>query len=108
MIDDATEKPKHQTASLYDILPADPQKPLNPPGQWNHSRLYVRGNHVEHWLNGKKVLEYEAGSPALKAAIAQSKFKAVPNFDKKVVGPILLTDHGDECWFRNVKVLNLP
>ena len=107
MIDDAAkdaQSPKHKTATLYDILTTMPDKPLHPPGEWNTSRLVVKGNQVEHWLNGKKVVSYEAGSPELKAAIAQSKFRNIPDFDKKEVGPILLTDHQDECWFRNIKI----
>jgi hypothetical protein len=109
MIDDAVEEggAKRQTASLYDILPPKKNKPLKPVGEWNHSRILVRGNHVEHWLNGAKVLEYEIGSPKLKAAIAQSKFKDVKKFCEKVRGHILLTDHNDEASFRNVKILEL-
>lgn len=109
MIDDAIdEPPKNQTASLYDILP--PTKPglQKPIGEWNHSRILVQGKHVEHWLNGTRVLEYELGSPELKAAIAQSKFKAVKDFGEKVKGHILLTDHSDEASFRNLKILELP
>jgi hypothetical protein len=95
------------TASFYDVLPPDPKKPLNPPGQWNRSRVLVQGNHVEHWLNGKKVLEYELGSPAVMAAVQQSKFKSVKGFGTKVRGHILLTDHQDECWFRQIKIREL-
>src|SRR5206468_4991183 len=60
------------------------------------------------WLNGKKVLEYELGSAALKAAVAKSKFKNAPGFGEKIKGHIMLTDHGDECWFRNIKIRELP
>jgi len=108
MIDDAIEEPlKKQTASLYDILPPKKNKPLKAVGEWNHSRILVRKNHVEHWLNGAKVLEYELGSPKLKAAIAQSKFKETDDFCEKIKGHILLTDHVDEAWFRNVKIREL-
>ncbi len=110
MIDDAivAENPRQSTASFYDVLPPDPEKPLNPVGEWNHSRVLVEGNHVEHWLNGKKVLEYELGSPELKAAIAQSKFKKAPGFADKIKGPILLTEHHDEASYRNIKIRELP
>ncbi|MEO6036362.1 MAG: DUF1080 domain-containing protein, partial [Verrucomicrobiota bacterium] len=109
MLDDAVEEaPKNQTASLYDILPPTKLKLQKPIGEWNHSRVLVQGNHVEHWLNGTKVLEYELGSPELKAAIAQSKFKAVKDFGEKVKGHILLTDHSDEASYRNIKILELP
>ncbi len=110
MIDDAivAGKPRQSTASFYDVLAPDPQKPLKPVGEWNHSRVLVQGNHVEHWLNGKKVLEYELGSPELKAAIAKSKFKTTPGFADKIKGPILLTEHHDEASFRNIKIRELP
>lgn len=96
--------PHRQTASFYDVLPPKADKPLKPVGEWNHSRVLVQGNHVEHWLNGAKVLEYELGSDAVKAAVAKSKFKNIADFGTKVRGHILLTDHNDECWFRNVKL----
>lgn len=108
MIDDAIEIPPiRQTASLYDILPPKKNKPLKPVGEWNHSRILVQGNHVEHWLNGAKVLEYELGSAELRAAIAQSKFKDVKDFGEKIEGHILLTEHNDEAWFRNIKIRGL-
>jgi hypothetical protein len=108
MIDDALIKnPKGSTASFYDVLPPRADKPLNPPGEWNHSRVLVKGTHVEHWLNGTKVVEFELGSPAVKAAVAESKFKDVPGFGDPTKGHILLTDHGDEAWYRNIKIRNL-
>jgi hypothetical protein len=109
MIDDATIKnPKQQTASFYDVLPPRPHAPMKLAPEINHSRVVVRGNHVEHWLNGEKVLEYECGSPELLAAVAKSKFREVPDFGKKIAGHLLLTDHNDEAAFRNVKVRELP
>jgi hypothetical protein len=108
MIDD-TQAPdaKHSTASFYDVLPPRADKPLKPPGEINHSRVLVRGNHVEHWLNGAKVLEYELGSNEVKAAVAKSKFKSVPGFGTKIKGHILLTEHHDEASFRNIKIREL-
>ncbi len=99
---------KRQTASFYDVLPPKEDKPLKPPGEWNHSRVLVQGNHVEHWLNGAKVLEYELGGEQVKTGVAASKFKNVAGFGTKLKGHILLTDHQDECWFRNVKIRELP
>ena len=108
MIDDATApEAKHKTASFYDVLPPDAKKPLKKPGQWNQSRVLVRGNQVEHWLNGRKVLAYELGSDAVKQAVAKSKFKDVPGFGTSVAGHLLLTDHNDEASFRSIKLLNL-
>ncbi len=93
-----------QTASFYDVLPPAKDKPSKPIGEWNASRVVVQGNTVQHWLNGAKVLEYVLGSDAVKEAVAKSKFKKVEDFGTKVTGHILLTDHNDECWFRNVKL----
>jgi hypothetical protein len=108
MIDDKDEKVgKHSTASFYEVLPPASELPPHPPGQWNHSRVLVRGNHVEHWLNGKKVLEYELGSPEVLAAVQKSKFKAVPGFGTKIRGHILLTYHNDPVSYRNIKIREL-
>lgn len=99
--------PKQLTASFYAVLAPSPP-PIKPPGEVNRSRVLVRGNHVEHWLNGVKVLEYECGSEVVKAAIATSKFKDKAGFGDKVRGHILLTDHTSKTWFRNVKIRELP
>ncbi len=102
--DGVTKGPIRQTASLYDVLPPSPEKQLKPPGEWNTSGIIVRGNNVEHWLNGKQVLAYEFGSDSLKAGIAKSKFKGMATFGVKTTSPILLQDHNDELAFRNIKV----
>jgi hypothetical protein len=99
--------PRRQTAAFYDVLPPAANKRLNPPGQWNASKIVVRGRHVEHRLNGDRVLAYELGSPEVKAALAQSKFAKEPGFGDKIVGRLMLTYHSDECWFRNLKVREL-
>lgn len=96
--------PHRQTASFYDVLPPAQDKPLKPVGEWNLSRILIKGDHVEHWLNGAKVLAYDLGSDEVKAGLAKSKFKGIPDFGTKVEGHIMLTYHGDECWFRNVKI----
>jgi hypothetical protein len=100
---DAKIGPHRQTAALYDVLPAA-NRPLKPAGEWNTSRIVVHGNDVEHWLNGTKVLSYTLDSPALKAAIAKSKFKDIERFGKPQDGLILLQDHGDAVCYRNVKI----
>jgi len=99
--------PHRQTGSFYDVIPPKAGKPINPVGDWNSSRVLVKGNHVEHWLNGAKVVEYELGSEELKAAIAKSKFKKAEGFGTKIEGHLMLTDHKDECWFRNIKIREL-
>lgn len=97
---------KQLTGSFYAVLP-----PIKPPikvaGETNQSRILVRGNHVEHWLNGAKVLEYECGSEVVKAGVAASKFKSKAGFGDKVRGHLLLQDHNCEAWFRNVQVREL-
>ena len=95
---------KHVTASFYDVLKPTMPPPTKPIGEINRSRVLVRGTHVEHWLNGVKVLEYECGSPAVKAAVAESKFKNVQGFGEPVKGHLLLQDHGSDVWFRNLKL----
>ncbi len=100
---DAKVGPHRQTAALYDVLPAA-NRPSKPTGEWNTSRVVVRGNDVEHWLNGTKVLAYTLDSPALREAIAKSKFKDVERFGKPQNGLVLLQDHGDAVCYRNVKV----
>lgn len=112
MLDDAGHPdgkigPHRQTASFYEVLPPAADKPLRAPGEWNTSKIVVRGLAVEHWLNGKKVLAYELGSEAVKAGIAKSKFKNDPGFGDKIPGHILLTYHNDDCWYKNIKIREL-
>lgn len=104
---DAKIGPHRQTAALYDVLPAADRK-LKPAGEWNTSRVVVKGSTVEHWLNDGKVLTYQLDSPALKKAIAGSKFKDVARFGKLHQGHILLQDHGDQVWYRSIKIRRLP
>lgn len=99
---------KSGTGSFYTIIAPSKDKRLNPPGQWNHSRIRVKGNHVEHWLNGMKIVEYECGSEQVKQAVAQSKYKGVKDYGVKIPDThILLTDHRDDTCFRNLKIRRL-
>jgi hypothetical protein len=100
---DAKVGPKRQTAAFYDVLAAA-NRPLKPAGEWNQSRVVVKGNSVEHWLNGTKVLTYQLASPEIATAIAASKFKGIDRFGKPHKAHILFQDHGDAVWYRNVKV----
>jgi hypothetical protein len=106
--DDAIGDPKSKTASFYAILPPKDHPPVRLAPETNLSRLVVRDNRVEHWLNGEKVLEYDCGSEEVLAAVAKSKFKNVQGFGTKIKGHILLTDHNDEASYRNLKVRELP
>ena len=89
---------------LYDLIAPAKNKVLHPVGEWNQAGVLVRGNHVEHFLNGGKVVEFEMGSPDFKARIADSKFKANAGFGDVKKGHILLQAHGAEVWFRSIKL----
>lgn len=109
MLDDLTNAEaklgRHrQTGAFYDVLPRSLEAVSRPAGEWNSSRILVSGNHVEHWLNGERVLEYELGSPQLAAAVANSKFRDVAGFGSRRASPILLQDHGSEVWFRSLRL----
>jgi hypothetical protein len=101
-----TKQANHLLGSLYDVLaPDETKKQVNPPGQWNTIRIVAKGKHVEHWLNGVKILDYTRGSKEYLDGVAGSKFnKAVPVFGMVDKGRIQLQDHHGPVMFKNIKV----
>ena len=97
----------HDTGGFYEVIAPAKDIPLRAAGEWNTSRILVRGNHVEHWHNGKLVMSCELGSAEVKAGIAKSKFKEERGFGEKIAGHIMLNYHGDEAWVKNFKIREL-
>ncbi len=97
------KNPLTSAGSNY-ALQAPPEDVTAPVGEYNKVRIVINGDHVEHWLNGVKLLEYEAGSEAWQALVAKSKFNKMPNYGKNRKGHIALQDHGDPVWYRNIRV----
>jgi len=93
----------HLTGDNYD-LQSSVVTASNPIGEWNHARILVDGNHVEHWLNGQKTVEYDFFSPEWEALVAKSKFSPYPKFGRAPEGRIAIQDHGHEIRYRNIKI----
>jgi hypothetical protein len=93
--------------SLYGLYAA-PAGVVKPAGEWNAVRIVVNGSHVEHWLNGVKVVEAEMGSPDWERRVRESKFKEWPGFGRAARGHIALQDHGDWVAYRNIKIKVVP
>lgn len=97
---------KRRTASFYDIQAPSVEPKVRKPGEWNQSRVFVKDGKIQHWLNGVLVGEADTNSDEWKANLAASKFK-----DKKGFGPgkgrIMLTDHSDKTWYRNIRITEL-
>jgi hypothetical protein len=94
------------TAANYAMDPA-PGAQSNPAGEWNHARIVKNGNHVEHWLNGKKVVEYELHSDRWNKKKTKEKWKDVPTYGKAAKGYITFQNHGSEAWFKNIRIKEL-
>ena len=93
-----------KAGSLYDLLPADPQN-TKPVGEWNHAEVMVNNGTITHFQNGEPVVEYEMGTSTWERMVEASKFAEFPEFGKYQPGYIALQDHGDDVWFRNIKLL---
>jgi hypothetical protein len=98
------QTPKKSTGSLFDVYAPNANKQLKPAGEYNSSRIVVRGDRVEHWLNKVLILTVRVGSADWSAKKARSKFSKVHGFGENRNGKIMLTDHGDEVWYRNVTI----
>jgi hypothetical protein len=111
VLDDAKHRdggnPKTSAAALYALI-AGTGKELKPVGEWNTGKIVLRGNHLEHWLNGKKVVDTDIGTEGWKSMIADSKFKDWKQFGAAPKGMLCLQDHGDKVWFRDLKIRELP
>ncbi|MBZ5856688.1 3-keto-disaccharide hydrolase [Flavihumibacter profundi] len=93
--------------SLYDLIAAPANKPVHPVGQWNTARIISKGSHVEHWLNGVKLFSYERGSDTFRQLVANSKYKDFTGFGLVKEGRILLQDHGNRVYFKNIYLRKL-
>jgi len=103
-----TKIPSHRSGALYDMFAPNDKKHVNPAGQWNRSSIIFRGSHGEHWLNGDKVVEFDLGTARFDSAFAGSKYKTYPSwFPVRRKGQIVLQDHGDVVWFRDIRIREL-
>jgi hypothetical protein len=90
--------------SLYDLIAAPTSKPVKAIGEWNTAHIVSKGTKVEHWLNGTKLIEFDRASDTFKTLVAGSKYKDYEGFGQAKSGHLLLQDHGNTVYFRNIKV----
>ncbi len=105
-IDFNDHDPLRSAGSLYDLI-APVNKHLKPVGEFNTGRLIVKKGHVEQWINGTKVVEYDLGSDRLKDLVAKSKYKDNPKFGKSTSGHIMFQHHGQQVWLKDIKIIRL-
>src|SRR5207247_9059641 len=96
--------PSHLAGALYDLIEPTTTKAVRPVGEWNTSRLVYRGMHGEHWLNGTKVVDFDLGTPRMDSLLARSKYRRIEHFADRRTGHIVLQDHGEEIYFRSIKI----
>lgn len=99
--------PKHRTGSIYDLKAPSESKPLNVPGELNHSRIRIQDQTLEHWLNGTLVASTKIGSQEWSELVKKSKFAPNKAFGENEMGQIMITDHGGQIWFRDVLLRKL-
>ena len=97
----------HRAGALYDLVAPNDRKRLAPVGEWNRSRIVFRGMHGEHWLNGEKIVDFDLGTPLMDSLLKASKYHVIPGFADRRVGHIILQDHGDEAFYRDIKIREL-
>jgi len=96
----------HRAGDLYDMIETS-EVTVKPAGEWNHIRVVSLHNKYQFWQNGTKVVEFEMHNEKWKDMVANSKFKTMPDFGLAKKGHLALQDHGDEVWFRNIKIKEL-
>jgi hypothetical protein len=104
---DAANGPNRTAGALYDMIGPGSGKALNPVGEFNRGRIVFDDGHGEHWLNGHKVLEFDLGTPRFDSLLAVSKYDPIPGFADLRAGHVVLQDHGDDVWYRNLKIKDL-
>ncbi len=97
----------HRAGALYDLVAPNNGKHLAPVGEWNRSRIVFRGMHGEHWLNGEKIVDFDLGTPRMDSLLKASKYHTIQGFADRRAGHIILQDHGDEAFYRDIKIREL-
>ena len=103
-LNDDNKVATHRAGALYDLFAPNDKKRLKPVGEWNSSRIVFRGNHGEHWLNGAQIVSFDLGTPRMDSTLAKSKYRVLKGFADRRSGHIILQDHGDEVFYRDIKI----